>query len=390
MQGVLLLYVGLALLHTVSRLAQPAVVATWQWPGAESVLPWVGSSVVVIHEAEHDPYHVEMEGHFTLTLPADDPFRRRLLVLFLGLLEDPREKRSGRRTRAGRTPGVRQEYLAKVLGITQPEISRWQRYWQNADWRRLLSQKTPEVLTLELQQQIITTWAHWPNWGVGEIHHLLVAQGVAVSESQVRQAAQESGWEIVRQVLGPLCVQRGEELRLRESWLLGDLLAQVETLLEKLESGQGLGEEERLDLRAWQAAVSETGLETRVPGEAVPWLRRVEQVLFAPWSEVAAEGICCPECGSSEVGCKGRQPRRKRFIDEQGHVQEVEVYRYRCHNRACARESFRNVLHSAPSSRRGWFLTRGNAWRSMCWRYRCTPGDTAPTVAPARPWGWRA
>jgi hypothetical protein len=219
MQGVLLLYVGLALLHTVSRLAQPAVVATWQWPGAESVLPWVGSSVVVIHEAEHDPYHVEMEGHFTLTLPADDPFRRRLLVLFLGLLEDPREKRSGRRTRAGRTPGVRQEYLAKVLGITQPEISRWQRYWQNADWRRLLSQKTPEVLTLELQQQIITTWAHWPNWGVGEIHHLLVAQGVAVSESQVRQAAQESGWEIVRQVLGPLCVQRGEELRLRESWL---------------------------------------------------------------------------------------------------------------------------------------------------------------------------
>ena len=340
MQGVLLLYVGLALLHTVSRLAQPAAAATWPWPGTQSVLPWAGSAVVVVHEPEGERYRVELEGHFNLAVSADDPFRVRLLVLFLLLLEDPAEQRGSRRTRDGRTPVVRQEYLAGVLGIAQPVISRWVSYWQRADWRRLLSQKTPELLTRELQQQIITTWAHWPSWGLSEIHRLLVGQGLAVSESQVRQAAQESGWEIVRQVLGQLCVQRGEGLRLRESWLLGDLLAQVETLLEKLESGSGLGAEERLDLRAWQAAVSETGLETRAPGEAVPWLRRVEQVLFAPWSEVAAEGICCPECGSSEVGRKGRQPRRKRFVDERGEVQEVEVYRYRCHNRACARESF--------------------------------------------------
>ena len=96
------------------------------------------------------------------------------MVLFLLLLEDPAEQRGSRRTRDGRTPVVRQEYLAGVLGIAQPVISRWESYWQRADWRRLLSQKTPELLTRELQQQIITTWAHWPSWGLSEIHRLLV------------------------------------------------------------------------------------------------------------------------------------------------------------------------------------------------------------------------
>jgi transposase-like protein len=95
-----------------------------------------------------------------------------------------------------------------------------------------------------------------------------------------------------------------------------------------------------LDLRAWQAAGGEAGLQAKPPGEAQPWLRRLEPVLFAPWDQVAAEGVCCPDCRSSHVGRKGRKPRRKSFVDEQGQVQEVEVYRYRCHNHDCPRESF--------------------------------------------------
>jgi transposase-like protein len=294
----------------------------------------------VRHEAGQGAYEAELEGRFTLRVADDDPFRLRLLILFLRLLEAPDERRGGRRTRDGRTPFVRQQYVAETLGLPQPDLSRWERYWQAADWRRLLSQMAPEVLTLELQQRIIETWAHWPNWGIEQVHGFLVGQGVAVTEGQVRQAAHESGWQIVRQELGRMCVQRAEELRLREHWLVGDLLAQVHTLLEKVEGGKGLTAEEQLDVQAWQAAADAAALHAQPPGEARPWLQRLEQVLFTPWNEEAAEGVCCPDCGSNHVGRKGRKPRLKHFVDGQGQVQTVALYRYRCHNQACRRESF--------------------------------------------------
>jgi transposase-like protein len=72
----------------------------------------------------------------------------------------------------------------------------------------------------------------------------------------------------------------------------------------------------------------------------------VEQVLFQPAAasgqpdEGVMEGIRCPQCGSGHVGRKGRQPRWKKVIDEQGQAQEVAVYRYRCHNAECPRKSF--------------------------------------------------
>jgi transposase-like protein len=334
-------YVGLVVGQGVQRLHQLRLQASvWRRSLAGMPLLCAGPSVVVRRDEGQGVYVAELEGHFTLRVADDQPFRLRLLILFLRLLEVSGGHRGSRRTRAGRTPFVRQEYLAKVLGIPQPDISRWERYWQTGDWRRLLSQMAKEVLTLELQQRIIETWAHWPSWGIEQVHHFLLAHGTEVTESQVRQAAHESGWQIVRQVLARLCEQRAGELRLREDWLVGDLLAQLQSLLGKLEDGQKLSSEEQLDLQAWQAALPETGLQARPPGAAQPWLRRVEQVLFAPWAEVTMEGVCCPGCGSSHVGRKGRKPRRKKYVDEQGQVQMVEVYRYRCHNRACSRESF--------------------------------------------------
>ena len=313
---------------------------TWQPSLSTLGLLCAGPSVEVHHDRESGCYTAELHGRLTLAVKDDDPFRLRLFVLFLLLLEDPTGHRGSRRTRDGRTPFVRQQWLAKALGLRQPHISLWLRYWLQGDWRRLLSQHTGEVLTLDLQQRIIETWAHWPNWGIEQVHRFLVAQGVAVTESQVRQAAHDSGWQIVRQVLGRLCVERGEELRLREDWLVGDLLVQLQTLLEKMEAAHGLTAEEQLDVKAWRAAVDEAGLQAKPPGKALPWLRRVEEVLLAPWAEVAAEGVRCPDCGSSHVGRKGRKPRLKEFVDEHGQVQEVEVYRYRCHNPNCPRESF--------------------------------------------------
>ncbi len=341
-ERVLLLgYVGLALLRGMAGLCLSC-------PSGQSGLGTVGlvcasCLVEVRHEPEAGCYQAELSGHFTLAVADDDPFRLRLLILFLRLLEDPDERRGSRRTRTGRTPFVRQQYLGQVLGIPHPLISRWEHYWLLGDWRRLLSQRTPEVLTQELQQQIITTWAHWPLWGNEQVRRLLVEQGVPVTEQQVRQAAEESGWQIVRQVLRRLCVQRAEALRLRDEWLLGDLLGQIDLLLGKLEAGERLTAEERLDLVAWQRAADAAGLQAKPQGEAEPWLRRVEQVLL-PSPAAEAEGttarVCCPDCGSSHVGRKGRQPRLKQVIDEQGQVQEVALYRYRCLNPECPRESF--------------------------------------------------
>ena len=334
-------YLGLALGQGVARLHQlPLGPLAGRGFLAGTPLLCAGPAVAVRRDEGHGGYVAELQGHFTLRVDDDDPFRLRLLILFLRLLEEPKGQRGSRRTRDGRTPFVRQEYLAAVLGIPQPDLSRWERYWLTADWRRLLSRMAKEVLTLELQQRIIETWAHWPSWGIEQVHRFLAAQGVTVTESQVRQAAHESGWQIVRQVLGRLCVQRAEELRLREDWLVGDILAQLQSLLGKLEDGQQLPPEERLDLKAWQAALPEAGLQARPPGQARPWLRRLEQALFQPWQEAATAEVRCPHCGSGNVGRKGLKPRVRRFVDEQGQVQTVEVYRYRCHNQACQHGSF--------------------------------------------------
>jgi transposase-like protein len=295
---------GLALWHLLLSLAHGV-----SPPGASSLSRWgalCASSIVrVHHDREGGRYTAELEGRLTLTVTDEDPFRLRLFVLFLLLLEDPEQHRGSRRTRDERTPFVRQQYLAEVLGLRQPHISLWLRDWLAGDWRRLLSQHSGQVLTLELQQRIIETWAHWPSWGIEQVHRFLLTQGVAVSQSQVRQAAHESGWQIVRQVLARLCVQRAGEVRLRDDWLVGDILAQLQRLLGRLEEGQPLTPEEQWDLKAWQAALPEMGLQARAPERAEPWLRRLEQVLFQPWQEVVAEGVCCPHCGSEHVGRKG-------------------------------------------------------------------------------------
>jgi hypothetical protein len=298
------------------------------------------STVTVRYDREHHCYTAELSGYFRLTMADDDPFRQRLFILALRALDDDSPRRKSRRTRAGRTPAVRQQTLAEALGIPQPDISRWERYAQDGDWRRLLSQYAPQVLTHELQEQIIGVWAHWPQWTTEEVARFLREHTVAVTESQVAQAAHESGWQIVRHRLGEMCHRQAEELRLHENWLVGEVLAQNRLLLDKLESGQGLTPEERLEVVAGQAAAGAAGLAPRAPVPLRPWLRRVEQVLFQPWNETMAGDVRCTYCGSADVGRKSKIPRFKRVVDEAGAVKTVAVYRYYCHNPACAKKSF--------------------------------------------------
>jgi hypothetical protein len=79
------------------------------------------------------------------------------------------------------------------------------------------------------------------------------------------------------------------------------------------------------------------------PLKALPWLLRVEQVLFGQWQTVTNDQVRCIYCGSTHVVRKSRKPRRKKYYDAQGQVQRVAVYRYYCRNQACDKGSFTHL-----------------------------------------------
>ena len=194
------------------------------------------SRVAVARQADGS-YEATLSGHFTLTVAGDHPFRLRLLVLFLSLLDVPGATRGSRRTRDGRTPLVRQLQLAEWLAVPQPHISLWLRYWHSGDWANLLSLRTPEVLTTELVDRIVEVCATFPTWGVDRVYHYLREQGLAVTTAQVEQAMRQSGWRHLQQTLTERYDLRGPALTLREGWLVGQLLGQVRELLDRHEGG---------------------------------------------------------------------------------------------------------------------------------------------------------
>jgi hypothetical protein len=51
---------------------------------------------------------------------------------------------------------------------------------------------------------------------------------------------------------------------------------------------------------------------------------------------LAEEPVRCVYCGASDVSRKSRQGRLKKYLDAQGQVQSVEVFRFYCHNPACS------------------------------------------------------
>jgi hypothetical protein len=75
-------------------------------------------------------YQIRLAGEFYLKVNAEDTFWLRMVILFLRQLEGPVVRRGGRATRDGRRPVVPQQQLTAGFEIPQPDISRWERYWQ--------------------------------------------------------------------------------------------------------------------------------------------------------------------------------------------------------------------------------------------------------------------
>ena len=298
----------------------------------------------VLVERAEPGYRVHLQGEFWLAVPAGDAVRLRQAVLFLRQLEGPTARRGSRATRDGRRPLLTQQQLAAGFGVPQPDISRWEGYWQRGDWANLLSLQTPEVLTAEVRAQVVDVCAQFPWWSQERVWAQLQGQGVAVTQSQVRQAAQDSGWARLKVTLSRFFVVSPECIRPRDEALVGELLAHEQTLVAQLEAGERLTPEERLDLAQLQTLCAEVGVAPRPAPPAVPWAQKVHWVLFAAETPVGAGAeIRCTYCGHPAQRRKGQQPRRKRYQDEAGRWQEVAVYRYRCDNPACPYGSFTHL-----------------------------------------------
>jgi len=288
-------------------------------------------------------YRVEVCGHFEMQVADDDPFRARMLMLFLRQLEEVGPKRRGGRTQDGRAPFVRQVQVAEWFGLPQPNVSRLEGYWLAADWANLLSLKTAEVLTQELRERIVGVFVAFPWWRMEQVYAYLRHQGVAVGYDQVRQTARESGWRQLRDGLRKRYHWTAEDLRPRDDWLVSQLLKTVELLLGRLEAGDGLTSEEQLQLSELQTLLAECDFQVEPPLRALPWLLRVEQVVFGQWQAVDDGQVRCIYCGSTHAARKSKQARSKKYYDQQGTLQQVAVHRYYCRNKACDKGSFTNL-----------------------------------------------
>lgn len=322
---------------------------------------------VEVTRCEDGGYQATLCGHFTVHVAGDDPFRARWLMLFLRLLDVPGFRRGSRRTRDGRTPFVRQMQAAAWFGLPDPDVSRIEGYWWRGAWPEMLSQFTPEILTPEVVRRITTVCATFPHWSQEQVYRYLQQQGVIVSQRQVRQAMEQSGWTTLRQELGQRYHWTADAFRLEEGWLVHELLRQIRSLQDCLERGQPLPTEERIAQADVQALLREAGVAPIPPLRMHPWLRRVERMVWGQEEAVGDGTVRCPECGSTDVGRKSGKPRRKRYYDAEGQPQEVEVYRYYCRNRACARGSFTHLPPGLVPYSRHRVEVHLLAWQAYAW-----------------------
>jgi transposase-like protein len=300
------------------------------------------ASVEVV-QGQAGVYHVHLRGEFVLRVDGTVEVYKRLLVIFLGLLEVPGETRGSRRTRDGRTPFVRQEQMAAWAGVPHPVISRWFGYWLAQDWRRLLSQRWGEVLTLEVQQRIIECWVLHPWWTAEQAWQHLRRQGSVITLNQVKLAGQESGWTALRQTMTGVYRIKPDSFRPRDEWLTRQLLTQVQELVSQLEALGGLPAEQQAAVTDLEALCEELELRPAGPRRALPWVLQVEHWLFGHWEWVEDGSVQCVYCGTNDVSRKSWKPRLKRYVDAQGQEQTVEVYRYYCHNPACRYKTFTHL-----------------------------------------------
>jgi DNA-directed RNA polymerase subunit RPC12/RpoP len=311
----------------------------WQTESEGDEVPSLWIAVKRVPEG----WQVWIGDQFYLPVQEGNVFQLRQAILLLRRLESAQPRRGSRATRDGRRPLIAQQALARVFAVTQPEISRWERYEQEQDWANLLSLHSSEVLTAEMRRQIIEVCAQFPWWTRKRIYDHLRENGLPVTHQQVRQAMRDSGWDILRQTMKRFFVVSAECIRPRDESLVSELLRMVGGLVAQLEAGERLTPEMELEIASLQNAGQELGLTPHPAPPAVPWAQKVMWVLFAAETTVEEDVIRCTYCGSRDVRPKGHKGRLKRYLDQQHQWQTVKVYRYRCRNQSCRYGSFTHL-----------------------------------------------
>jgi hypothetical protein len=331
-------------------------------------------------------YQAELCGHFRLRMAGEDAFRTRMAWLLLRQLETMGAPRRGGRTKDGRAPLVSQVQIAAWFDLPQPVVSRIEGYWWVGDWANLLSLVAAEVLTAELRQRIVAVFASHPWWTGQEVYDHL-RESVKVTYDQVRQVAGESGWRQLRETLAKRYHFSAEDFRPRDGWLVQQLLRSQEHLLARLEALGGLTPEEALAVDELRSLAAEVGVVAPPPLKALPWMLRVEQVLFGEWQAVEDGQVRCIYCGSAQVARKSNRPRLKWYYDAQGQVRSIPVYRYYCRNQACDKGSFTNLPPGLVPYSRYRTEIKLRAVQMSVWSYSLScRTDRAPTGGPGRRW----
>jgi len=220
------------------------LVVTLRWV-RQGPAGWVLGSVMCKHdgnwaeiEAVPGPeglttYRARLSGEFVIESTPRDEYERRLMILELRKLRTPGREGSSRGI-------VRQEALAQVFGVTQEEISRWQRYVREGQWAQLLSLQEKSLLTDDLRQQIVEVWAANIWQTASQVWECLAQQGVAVTERLVHQAGHQSGLMKIRAHLKEQCIQGPEGLRPRDGYVTEQLFKLVDQLQAQVQAGQAV------------------------------------------------------------------------------------------------------------------------------------------------------
>ena len=323
----------LVVLSLLCSSALQLLVSLHAWPLVTLWLVQRDAHAIEIEPLADSSYQVRLRGAFSLAWQPRDAFERWLLILFLRRLQPQGSTR----------PMLSQLQLAEAFQTTAPEIGRWESQVRKHSWHvlsdRFRHQQHTALPAAELSRAILNLWvpAFWLSaWEVRERLITLgqLANRDALELEHLHHLAQHTGFAQVRALLLERFELQAGQLFAKEQWWLSALLALNTRLLQQLERGERLSPQQLIALEP----LSLTPPEKQAP--SAPARAALHRAWFEPPAASPAEAIRCTYCDSPDISRKSAQPRRKRIVDVCGAEQHIAVWRYYCHNPACAYQSF--------------------------------------------------
>jgi transposase-like protein len=279
---------------------------------------------------EDGTWHLHLEGSIHIVCKPRNEFEKRTWLMTFRQIRTPQS--------TPKRPFLRQTWLAKWFDTHQELISRWEGYVRQGGLLKLQGEAEPWVLTPQIRTAILDIWI--PNFwlSAAQVRERLVAGGYIaspeeISESNIYRVAQESGFAEVRRQLRKMFRFTADGPQWRDGVLIERLFELNETLIARLEAGEGLTPQLTLEVEALKQALGAPMTPLKKP---LPFAYRLQQALFGQWQDIEQGSVQCPHCGSSSVVRKGHKPRRKKYRDPQtGEWQEAVGHRYFCRNPVC-------------------------------------------------------